>query len=166
GIAIVSDLMNNSHLMVNSTKFRGYPSVHKPGKSGNDSRVLFNRFHALSSPDFEDYEECFPSLPGANTRAPIKELSTVVKVCEAPHCVTTSIENYDHAEEGRRLEKMNVVALNRAKKGRIPLNQDEISHLETWLVKYRASNAQNPNQKFPSVASKCSKKESDFAITR
>ncbi|KAL6994778.1 hypothetical protein U1Q18_043989 [Sarracenia purpurea var. burkii] len=94
--------MNNSHLMVNSTKFRGSPGVHKQGKGGNDSRVPINRFNALSSPDFEDYDECFPSLPGVNPRAPIKELSTTVKVCEDSRCVTTLTGDYDHAEEGRQ----------------------------------------------------------------
>ncbi|KAL6958370.1 hypothetical protein U1Q18_040307, partial [Sarracenia purpurea var. burkii] len=134
------------------------PRVHKQGKGGND----INRFHALSFPDCDDYEECFPSLPGANTRAPLKGSSTAVKVSAAFRGVTTPIGGYDLVEEGCRLERMTVVALNGARKGRSPLNQDEISHLENWLARYRASIAQG----VPSVGSKVSKKEMELVIAK
>ncbi|KAL6965313.1 hypothetical protein U1Q18_036369 [Sarracenia purpurea var. burkii] len=126
-----------------NSKFRGSFGDQKQGKSGN---VRFpNRYHALASPDL-DYEECFPSLSAAIPRAPTKDSRTAMKIDESSPSVMTSTGDYDHAEEGHRLEKLIVAALNRAKKGHSPLSQEEINHFQTWLANYRAANAQNQSQ--------------------
>ncbi|KAL6960204.1 hypothetical protein U1Q18_046004, partial [Sarracenia purpurea var. burkii] len=112
--------------------FRGSPDFQEQGKGGND----LNRFHVLSS---VDYEVCFPSLPGVISKAPIKEVRSAGNFCE-PCGVTTSTDPVsDWVEEGRRLEKLTVAALNRAKKGRSKFSQEEIDNLESWLARYRAS---------------------------
>ncbi|KAL6962849.1 hypothetical protein U1Q18_037810 [Sarracenia purpurea var. burkii] len=119
----------------------------KQGKCGND----VNRFHALSAPDFEDYEECFPSLPRVS-KAQIKE---VWVNCSEPSGVTTFPVS-DRVAEGRRLERLIVKALNRAKKGGSKLTQEEVAHLESWLARYRASNDQSV---FVAPAVVCDKRE-------
>ncbi|KAL6965366.1 hypothetical protein U1Q18_036422 [Sarracenia purpurea var. burkii] len=121
----------------------------KQGKGGND----VNRFHALSAPDFEDYEECFPSLPRVS-KAQIKEVRSAVK-CSDPSGVTTFPVS-DRVEEGRRLERLTVKALNRAKKGRSKLTQEEVANLESWLARYRVSNDQSV---FVAPAVVCEKRE-------
>ncbi|KAL6991791.1 hypothetical protein U1Q18_009902, partial [Sarracenia purpurea var. burkii] len=110
--------------------FRGSPGFQKQGKGEND----LNRFHVLSS---EDYEVCFPSLPGVISKVPIKEVRSAGNFCE-PCAVTTSTDP-DWVEEGRRLEKLTVAALNRAKKGRSKFTLEEIDNLESWLARYKAS---------------------------
>ncbi|KAL6956647.1 hypothetical protein U1Q18_049029 [Sarracenia purpurea var. burkii] len=126
-----------------NSKFRGSFGYQKQGKSGN---VRFpNRYHALASPDLVD-EECFPSLSAAIPRAPTKVSRTAMKIGESFPSVMTSTGDYDHAEEGHRLEKLIVAALNRAKQGHSPLSQEEINHFQTWLANYRAANAQNQSQ--------------------
>ncbi|KAL7002399.1 hypothetical protein U1Q18_003553 [Sarracenia purpurea var. burkii] len=131
--------VNRINTVTKKSKLEGSPSFQKQGKCGND----FNRFHAPSSPDFEDYEECFPSLPGVNSKAPIKEVRFSVKCCEPRRVMTSTnpVSDYDRVEEGRRLEKFTVAAFNRAKKGSIHLTQEEVDHLESWLARYKASNA-------------------------
>ncbi|KAL6965363.1 hypothetical protein U1Q18_047205 [Sarracenia purpurea var. burkii] len=135
--------------MMNS-KPRGSPGFRKQGKCGRD---FLNHFHAISSPDFENYDECFPSLSGAKSKAPIKELSSAVNIPRGATTSTVPLSVYDYAEEGRRLERLTVVALKRAKIGRSPLTQEEANHLESWQARYRASRAQNPNQNVPPMAS-------------
>ncbi|KAL6971641.1 hypothetical protein U1Q18_031321 [Sarracenia purpurea var. burkii] len=126
-----------------NSKFRGSFGYQKQGKSGN---VRFpNRYHALASPDLVD-EECFPSLSAAIPRAPTKVSRTDMKIGESSPSVMTSTGDYDRAEEGHRLEKLIVAALNRAKQGHSPLSQEEINHFQTWLANYRAANAQNQSQ--------------------
>ncbi|KAL6956910.1 hypothetical protein U1Q18_040618 [Sarracenia purpurea var. burkii] len=126
-----------------NSKFRGSFGYQKQVKSGN---VRFpNRYHASASPDLVD-EECFPSLSAAIPRAPTKVSRTAMKIGESSPSVMTSTGDYDHAEEGHRLEKLIVAALNRAKQGHIPLSQHEINHFQTWLANYRAANAQNQSQ--------------------
>ncbi|KAL6981850.1 hypothetical protein U1Q18_023467, partial [Sarracenia purpurea var. burkii] len=136
-----------------NSKFRGSTGDLKQGKSGN-ARVP-NRYQALASPGLEDYEECFPSLPVANLTAPTKDSRTAVKIGESPRSVTTSSGVYNFAEEGPRLEKLTMAALNRAKKGRSHLSQKEINYFQTWLANYRAANAQNLSQNSQPVVSKC-----------
>ncbi|KAL6991667.1 hypothetical protein U1Q18_009778, partial [Sarracenia purpurea var. burkii] len=126
-----------------NSKFRGSFGDLKQGKSGNVRSP--NRYLALASPDLKN-EVCFPSLPAAIPRAPTKDPRTAVKIGESSPSVMTSTGDYDHAEEGRRLEKLIVVALNRAKKGLSPLSQEEVNHFQTWLANYRAANAQNQSQ--------------------
>ncbi|KAL6961542.1 hypothetical protein U1Q18_039313 [Sarracenia purpurea var. burkii] len=126
-----------------NSKFRGSFGYQKQGKSGN---VRFpNRYHALASPDLVD-EECFPSLSAAIPRAPTKVSRTDMKIGESSPSGMTSTGDYDRAEEGHRLEKLIVAALNRAKQGHSPLSQEEINHFQTWLANYRAANAQNQSQ--------------------
>ncbi|KAL6962861.1 hypothetical protein U1Q18_037822 [Sarracenia purpurea var. burkii] len=126
-----------------NSKFRGSFGDLKQGKSGNVRSP--NRYRALASPDLEN-EVCFPSLPAAIPRAPTKDPRTAVKIGESSPSIMTSTGDYDHAEEGRRLEKLIVAALNRAKKGLSPLSQEEVNHFQTWLANYRAANAQNQSQ--------------------
>ncbi|KAL6955539.1 hypothetical protein U1Q18_048275 [Sarracenia purpurea var. burkii] len=112
--------------------FRGSPGFQKQGKGGNS----LNRFHVLSS---EDYEECFPSLPGVISKAPIKQVRSA-DFSREPCGVTTPIDPVsDWVEEGRRLEILTVAALNRAKKGRSKFSQEEIDNFESWIARYRAS---------------------------
>ncbi|KAL6966897.1 hypothetical protein U1Q18_032692 [Sarracenia purpurea var. burkii] len=99
-----------------------------------------------------DYDEIFPSLSGANPKAPIKERSIVVNESRGATISSEPVRDYDCAEEGRRLERLTMVALKRAKTGRSPLSQEEVNHLESWLARYRASNDQT-NQIIQSVAS-------------
>ncbi|KAL6984525.1 hypothetical protein U1Q18_017902 [Sarracenia purpurea var. burkii] len=122
-----------------NSKFRGSFADLKQGNSGNVRSP--NRYHALASPDLEN-EVCFPSLPTTIPRAPTKDPRIAVKIGES----STSTGDYDHAEEGRRLEKLIVAALNRAKKGLNPLSQEEVNHFQTWLANFRATNAQNQSQ--------------------
>ncbi|KAL6962892.1 hypothetical protein U1Q18_037854 [Sarracenia purpurea var. burkii] len=112
--------------------FRGSPGFQKQGKGGNG----LNRFHVLSS---GNYEECFPSLPGVISKAPIKQVRSA-DFSREPCGVTTPTDPVsDWVEEGRRLEILTVAALNRAKKGRSKFSQEEIDNLESWLARYRAS---------------------------
>ncbi|KAL6993711.1 hypothetical protein U1Q18_011824, partial [Sarracenia purpurea var. burkii] len=83
-----------------NSKSRGSPGFQKQGKCGKDS---LNRFHAISLPDFEDYDECFPALSGAKSKAPIKELNTAVN--EPSGATDSTAPVNDWAEEGRRLER-------------------------------------------------------------
>ncbi|KAL6988822.1 hypothetical protein U1Q18_014576, partial [Sarracenia purpurea var. burkii] len=119
----------------------GSPGYRKQGKYGKDS---LNRFHALSSPNFEDYDVCFPALSGAS-KTPIEDLSSSASNLRGAS--STPVRDYDCAEEGRRLERLTVMALNRAKKGHSPLTQEQVNHLESWLARYRASKADSPNQR-------------------
>ncbi|KAL6988764.1 hypothetical protein U1Q18_014517 [Sarracenia purpurea var. burkii] len=73
---------------------------------------------------FEDYEECFPSLPRVS-KAQIKEVRSAVK-CSDPSGVTTFPVS-GRVEEGRRLERLTVKALNRAKKGHSKLTREEVA---------------------------------------
>ncbi|KAL6957246.1 hypothetical protein U1Q18_040504 [Sarracenia purpurea var. burkii] len=128
---------------MSNSKFRGSFGYQKQVMSGN---VRFpNRYHASASPDLVD-EECFPSLSAAIPRAPTKVSRTAMKIGDSSPSVMTSTGDYDHAEEGHRLEKLIVAALNRAKQGHSPLSQEEINHFQTWLANYRAANAQNQSQ--------------------
>ncbi|KAL6953347.1 hypothetical protein U1Q18_040894 [Sarracenia purpurea var. burkii] len=119
----------------------GSPGYRKQGKYGKDS---LNRFHALSSPNFEDYDVCFPALSGAS-KTPIEDLSSSASNLRGAS--STPVRDYDCDEEGRRLERLTVMALNRAKKGHSPLTQEQVNHLESWLARYRASKADSPNQR-------------------
>ncbi|KAL6986698.1 hypothetical protein U1Q18_047207 [Sarracenia purpurea var. burkii] len=122
-------------------KSRGSPGYRMQGKYGKDS---LNRFHALSSPNFEDYDVCFPALCGAS-ETPIEDMSSSASNLRGAS--STPVRDYDCAEEGRRLERLTVTALNRAKKGHNPLTQEEVNHIESWLARYRASKADSPNQR-------------------
>ncbi|KAL6981288.1 hypothetical protein U1Q18_022918 [Sarracenia purpurea var. burkii] len=133
------------------SNLKGSSGVQKQGKGGND----FNRFHALSSPNFEDYEQCFPSLPRVS-KAQIKEVRSAVKCCEPSGVTTSTVPVSDRVEEGRRLERLTVKALNRAKRGRSKLTQEEVDHLESWLARYRASNDQSV---FAAPAAICDKRD-------
>ncbi|KAL6959956.1 hypothetical protein U1Q18_040105 [Sarracenia purpurea var. burkii] len=62
-----------------NSKTRGSPSVQSPGKIGG---AQANRFLALSSPDFDDYEESFPSLSGATSRVLKREPRSLVQAGE------------------------------------------------------------------------------------
>ncbi|KAL6958430.1 hypothetical protein U1Q18_040367 [Sarracenia purpurea var. burkii] len=114
-------MMNNT--ATKKPNLRVSPGFQKQGKAGND----FNRFHALSYHEVQDYE--------------IKEGRSAVISCE-PSGVTNSTVS-DRVEEGRRLERLIVMALNRAKKGRSKLTQEEVDHLELWIARCIASNDQS-----------------------
>ncbi|KAL6956901.1 hypothetical protein U1Q18_040609 [Sarracenia purpurea var. burkii] len=119
------------------------------GSRDRTNRSSKNNFGVLAN---LDYDEIFPSLSGANPKAPIKERNIVVNESRGPTISSEPVRDYDCAEEGRRLERLTMVALKRAKTGRSPLSQEEVNHLESWLARYRASNDQT-NQIFQSVAS-------------
>ncbi|KAL6957181.1 hypothetical protein U1Q18_041898, partial [Sarracenia purpurea var. burkii] len=119
------------------------------GSRDRTNRSSKNNFGVLAN---LDYDEIFPSLSGANPKAPIKERSIVVNESRGATISSEPVRDYDCAEEGRRLERLTMVALKRAKTGRSPLSQEEVNHLESWLARYRASNDQT-NQIFQSVAS-------------
>ncbi|KAL6982476.1 hypothetical protein U1Q18_043215, partial [Sarracenia purpurea var. burkii] len=119
------------------------------GSRDRTNRSSKNNFGVLAN---LDYDEIFPSLSGVNPKAPIKERSIVVNESRGATISSEPVRDYDCAEEGRRLERLTMVALKRAKTGRSPLSQEEVNHLESWLARYRASNDQT-NQIFQSVAS-------------
>ncbi|KAL6991420.1 hypothetical protein U1Q18_009532 [Sarracenia purpurea var. burkii] len=125
-----------------SSKLTGGPGYRMQGKYGKD----LNHFHALPSPDFDDYDVFFPALSGAS-KSPIEDLSSSATNPRGATSSSTPVSDYDCVEEGSRLERLTVTALNRAKKGRSPLTQEEQNHLESWLVRYRASKADFPNQR-------------------
>ncbi|KAL6953338.1 hypothetical protein U1Q18_040885 [Sarracenia purpurea var. burkii] len=126
-------MMNNK--VTKKPNLKGSPGFQKKGKGGNE----FNHFHALSFHEVEDYGISFPSLPRVS-KAQIKEGRFEVISCEHSGVTTSTV---DHVEEGRRLERLTVMALNRAKKGCSKLTQEEVDHLESWLARYRASNDQS-----------------------
>ncbi|KAL6957278.1 hypothetical protein U1Q18_040536 [Sarracenia purpurea var. burkii] len=105
----------------------------KQGKGDFTSGSSTNRYQALISPIYEDYELRFPVLLGAK--------STNVNRSRAPKRGLISPVN-----DGRQLEKIAEMALNQAKQGIKPLSKGDFTYFETWLTKYRSQTVFQPTQ--------------------